>query len=310
MTVVGEASDHAIAFDRGGALAVATRLPVGLARRGGWGDTVLLRHSGPVGRRPHRPPLRRARACAWPTFCPHTPWLCSRPRRNRDRGLGAFRRARAAAAAGGGPDAELERADGGWWRADLTLADGEEYGFVLGDADAVRPDPRSRRQPRGVHELSAHFDHTAFAWTDSAWTGRQLAGGLIYELHIGTFTPEGTLDAAIGRLDHLVDLGVTHVELLPVNGFNGQWNWGYDGVLWYTVHEAYGGPAAYQRFVDAAPRGAGSPSCRTSSTTTSGRAATTFPSSVRTFATRAATRGASASISTRPPSARTSSRTP
>lgn len=153
---------------------------------------------------------------------------------------------------GGGPDAELERRDGGWWRADLALADGEEYGFLLGESDAVRPDPRSRRQPRGVHEPSAHFDATRFAWTDSEWTGRQLAGGLVYELHIGTFTPEGTLDAAIGRLDHLVELGVTHVELLPVNDFNGQWNWGYDGVLWYAVHEAYGGPAAYQRFVDAA----------------------------------------------------------
>ncbi|KQR94264.1 malto-oligosyltrehalose trehalohydrolase, partial [Microbacterium sp. Leaf351] len=91
-----------------------------------------------------------------------------------------------------------------------------------------------------------------FAWTDAAWTGRPLAGGLVYELHIGTFTPDGTLDAAAARLDHLASIGVTHVELLPVNGFNGQWNWGYDGVLWYTVHEAYGGPAAYRRFVDAA----------------------------------------------------------
>src|SRR5690606_9997715 len=91
-----------------------------------------------------------------------------------------------------------------------------------------------------------------FEWTDAAWTGRQLAGGLIYGLHLGTFTPEGTLDSAIHRLDHLVDLGVTHVELLPVDAFNGQWNWGYDGVLWYAVHEGYGGPRAYQRFVDAA----------------------------------------------------------
>lgn len=153
---------------------------------------------------------------------------------------------------GGGADAELERADAGWWHVDLELADGEEYGFVLDESDALRPDPRSRRQPRGVHEASAHFDHTAFPWTDAAWTGRQLAGGIVYELHLGTFTPEGTLDGAIARLDHLVALGVTHVELLPVNGFNGVWNWGYDGVLWNTVHEAYGGPAAYQRFVDAA----------------------------------------------------------
>ena len=77
------------------------------------------------------------------------------------------------------------------------------------------------------------------------------AGGVVYELHVGTFTPEGTLDAAIGRLGHLVRLGVDFVELLPVNAFNGTHNWGYDGVLWYAVQETYGGPAAYQRFVDA-----------------------------------------------------------
>ena len=152
----------------------------------------------------------------------------------------------------GGADAELTTADGGWWRADLVLADGEEYGFVLGDDDVLLPDPRSRRQPRGVHGASAHVDLGAFEWTDDSWTGRRLEGGLVYELHLGTFTPEGTLDAAIGRFAHLVDLGVTHVELLPVNGFGGDRNWGYDGVLWYTVHEAYGGPAAYRRFVEAA----------------------------------------------------------
>ncbi len=151
-------------------------------------------------------------------------------------------------------DVELTAAADGWWRADagLVLQPGDEYGFVLGDAEDLRPDPRSRRQPRGVHEASAFFDPSLFAWTDGQWPGRELAGGLVYELHIGTFTPEGTLDAAATRFDHLVDLGVTHVELLPVNDFNGVWNWGYDGVLWYAVHEAYGGPAAYQRFVDAA----------------------------------------------------------
>ena len=90
----------------------------------------------------------------------------------------------------------------------------------------------------------------AYAWTDGAWTGRQLAGAVLYELHVGTFTPEGTLDAALGRLDHLRDLGVDLVELLPVNAFNGTHSWGYDGVLWSAVHEEYGGPAAYQRFVD------------------------------------------------------------
>lgn len=140
----------------------------------------------------------------------------------------------------------------GWWSADLDLDDGERYGFLIDDGDQVRPDPRSRRQPDGVHGPSAAFEPRAFAWTDGSWTGRQLAGGVLYELHIGTFTPDGTLDAAIARLEHLGELGITHVELLPVNAFNGAWNWGYDGVLWYSVQESYGGPRAYQRFVDAA----------------------------------------------------------
>ncbi|WP_405372008.1 MULTISPECIES: malto-oligosyltrehalose trehalohydrolase [unclassified Microbacterium] len=152
----------------------------------------------------------------------------------------------------GHDDLALTAGDGGWWTADVELASGDEYGFVLGDGDDFRPDPRSRRQPRGVHDASAWYDPASFAWSDTSWTGRQLAGGLIYELHVGTFTPEGTLDAAIQRFDHLVDIGVTHIELLPVNGFNGTHNWGYDGVLWYTVQETYGGPEAYQRFVDAA----------------------------------------------------------
>ncbi|GAA0992648.1 malto-oligosyltrehalose trehalohydrolase [Subtercola frigoramans] len=151
------------------------------------------------------------------------------------------------------------RADG-WFAvpanvvADLETAGDIDYGYTfsgVGDADLVIPDPRSRRQPDGVHGLSRTFDPTQFEWTDSSWKGRQLAGGEIYELHIGTFTPEGTLDAAIAKLDHLVSIGVDFVELLPVNGFNGTHNWGYDGVLWFTVHEGYGGPAAYQRFVDA-----------------------------------------------------------
>lgn len=149
-------------------------------------------------------------------------------------------------------DTELTGSADGWWRGDVNLADGDRYGFVIGDGDELRPDPRSRRQPDGVHRASAAFDPSTFAWSDGDWTGRQLAGGVIYELHVGTMTPDGSLDSLIERLDHLVDLGVTHVELLPVNDFNGRWNWGYDGVLWYAVHEQYGGPQAYQRFVDAA----------------------------------------------------------
>ncbi|MHA6695084.1 malto-oligosyltrehalose trehalohydrolase [Homoserinimonas sp. A520] len=143
----------------------------------------------------------------------------------------------------------LERGNGGWWCTEV----GEsvtDYGFRV-DGDGPFPDPRSRWQPNGVHELSRRFDRASYAWKNPHWTGRPLAGSVIYELHIGTFTPEGTLDAAVGKLDHLVELGVDFVELLPVNAFSGVRNWGYDGVLWYAVHEAYGGPAAYQRFVDA-----------------------------------------------------------
>lgn len=149
-------------------------------------------------------------------------------------------------------DIDLTTTDAAWWRSPIALAAGDEYGFILGESDRALPDPRSRRQPQGVHALSAVDDPAAFTWTDGDWRGRQLAGGVIYELHVGTFTREGTLDAAAQKFGHLRDLGVTHIELLPVNGFNGIHNWGYDGVLWYTVHEAYGGPEAYRRFVDAA----------------------------------------------------------
>jgi maltooligosyltrehalose trehalohydrolase len=131
------------------------------------------------------------------------------------------------------------------------LAPGTRYGYRI-DADAtVLPDPRSRSQPDGVHAPSEVVDLIDFPWTDGAWTGRQLAGAVLYELHVGTFTPEGTLDSAIIRLPHLVELGVDAVELLPVNAFDGAHNWGYDGVLWFAVDHTYGGPRAYQRFVDA-----------------------------------------------------------
>ncbi len=144
----------------------------------------------------------------------------------------------------------------GWWTLDADRAEalpsGDlDYGYLVDDAETPLPDPRSRRQPEGVHCRSRTYDPSSFAWTDQAWTGRQLAGAVVYEMHIGTFTPDGTLDSAIDRLDHLVALGVDLVEVLPVNGFNGTHNWGYDGVLWYTVQETYGGPEAYQRFVDA-----------------------------------------------------------
>ncbi|WP_284980790.1 malto-oligosyltrehalose trehalohydrolase [Arthrobacter sp. efr-133-TYG-118] len=139
----------------------------------------------------------------------------------------------------------------GWWTADVPRRAGTDYGYLV-NGEGPFPDPRSQRQPGGVHALSRTFDASSYAWNDSDWAGRGLGGAVIYELHLGTFTPEGTLDAAVEKLDYLVELGIDFVELLPVNAFNGPHNWGYDGVLWFAVHEAYGGPEAYQRFVDAA----------------------------------------------------------
>jgi maltooligosyltrehalose trehalohydrolase len=135
----------------------------------------------------------------------------------------------------------------GWWAAEAEDAD---YGFVV-DGEGPFPDPRSPWQPDGVHGLSRGYDHGRFAWTDDAWRGRPLAGQVLYELHVGTFTPEGTLDAALGHLDHLVELGVDAVELMPVAAFPGRHGWGYDGVGLWAVHDPYGGPDGLKRFVDA-----------------------------------------------------------
>src|SRR6185312_10304009 len=148
----------------------------------------------------------------------------------------------------------MQRTWDGWWRAAVDAAPDARYGFVLDDDPTVLPDPRSARQPDGVHERSQLWAPSADSWTDDQWRGRSAAGAVIYELHIGTFTPEGTLDAAIGKLDYLVDLGVDFVELMPVNAFAGTHGWGYDGVLWYAVHEPYGGPDGLVRLINACHR--------------------------------------------------------
>ncbi|UNB55340.1 malto-oligosyltrehalose trehalohydrolase [Mycolicibacterium sp. YH-1] len=145
----------------------------------------------------------------------------------------------------------MVRSDDGWWRTTLAVPADARYGFVVDDEEKVLPDPRSPRQPDGVHERSQLWDPSAATWTDAGWSGRSVEGAVIYELHIGTFTPEGTFDSAVERLDHLVDLGVNLVEVMPVNAFSGTHGWGYDGVLWYAVHEPYGGPDGLVRFVDA-----------------------------------------------------------
>ncbi|MFU8852501.1 DUF3459 domain-containing protein [Micromonospora sp. SL1-18] len=150
-------------------------------------------------------------------------------------------------------DHDLRRGPDGWWRAEVPgTGPGTDYAFLLDDDERPLPDPRSPWQPAGVPGPSRRYDHAAFRWTDQGWTGRQLPGSVLYELHVGTFTPEGTFDAAIGHLDHLVDLGVDQVELLTVNAFDGEHSWGYDEVSWYAPHQPYGGPDGLKRLVDAA----------------------------------------------------------
>ncbi len=128
---------------------------------------------------------------------------------------------------------------------------GTDYGFVIDGSEPAVPDPRSAWQPHGVHGPSRIVDHAAFAWTDEQWQAPPLPSAIIYELHIGTFTSGRNIRRAQGYLPYLKDLGITHVELMPVNAFPGTCGWGYDGVDLFAPHEAYGGPEALKRFVNA-----------------------------------------------------------
>jgi maltooligosyltrehalose trehalohydrolase len=140
----------------------------------------------------------------------------------------------------------------GWWKTVVADAGpGTDYGFQLNADPAIYPDPRSAWQPNGVHALSRVYDHHAFQWHDRNWHAPPLASAIFYELHIGTFTPQGTFDSAIERLDYLVELGVTHIEIMPVAACPGNRGWGYDGVDLYAVVEFYGGPDGLKRLVDA-----------------------------------------------------------
>lgn len=146
---------------------------------------------------------------------------------------------------------DMVPAPGGWWTAPFDLEPSTDYAYRV-DGSPNRPDPRSALQPDGVHGHSRTVDPATWQWTDQDWEGKDLRGSVIYELHVGTFTPEGTLDAAISRLDHLAELGVDIIELMPLAAFPGKAGWGYDGVALWAVHETYGGPEALARFVDAA----------------------------------------------------------
>ncbi|HKT33903.1 MAG TPA: malto-oligosyltrehalose trehalohydrolase [Nitrospira sp.] len=128
---------------------------------------------------------------------------------------------------------------------------GMRYRYRLDNGDAY-PDPCSRYQPEGPHGPSLIVNPNEYEWRTQQWTGVRMSGQVIYELHVGTFTPEGTLDAAIGQLDELKECGITLIELMPLAEFPGRWNWGYDGVALFAPAHVYGDPNALKRFVDAA----------------------------------------------------------
>lgn len=151
----------------------------------------------------------------------------------------------------GGKNFAMKRTANGWWTLRVPSATGAAaYGFVL-DGEGPFPDPRSPSQPNGVHKLSRLMDQDEFIWTDKNFKAPPLTSAIIYELHVGTFTPRGTFVSAIEKLDHLVHTGITHVELMPVNEFGGNRGWGYDGVDLFAPHHAYGKPDDLKKLVNA-----------------------------------------------------------
>ena len=134
-----------------------------------------------------------------------------------------------------------------------AITAGERY-MYRPDGGSLYPDPASAYQPEGVYAASCVVDHAAFSWSDGDWKGRPLAESILYELHVGAFTQEGTFDAIIPRLDALAELGINALELMPVAAFSGKRNWGYDGAFLYAVFAGYGGPDGLKRLVDACHR--------------------------------------------------------
>ena len=144
----------------------------------------------------------------------------------------------------------LDPAERGYFVGEHEAGAGDRYVYRL-DGAAERPDPASRSQPDGVHEPSAIVDPSVHAWLDGSWRGVPLERLVIYELHVGTFSREGTLDGVVPHLGRIAELGVTAIELMPIAQFPGSRNWGYDGVFPYAVQSSYGGPEALRRLADA-----------------------------------------------------------
>lgn len=151
-----------------------------------------------------------------------------------------------------GGEHDLELLGDGFYCGTAPAAAGSRYGFRLGDDERVLPDPASRFQPDGVDGLSEVVDSRGFKWTDQDWRGHPVDRHVVYELHCGTFTSDGTWRAALNELPALARLGVTTLQVMPVNTFGGHFGWGYDGVFWYAPHPAYGRPDDLRAFVDTA----------------------------------------------------------
>ena len=149
---------------------------------------------------------------------------------------------------------DLEAVDEGWHRLDVDGVNaGALYKYVLLDGTEI-PDPASRYQPDDVHGFSEIIEPKDYAWTDVDWRGRPWEETIIYELHFGTFTEQGTFRAATAKLDHLVKLGVTAIQIMPLADFYGKFNWGYDGAMWFAPDSSYGRPEELKAFIDAAHR--------------------------------------------------------
>jgi maltooligosyltrehalose trehalohydrolase len=152
-----------------------------------------------------------------------------------------------------GPTVALASEAHGYWSGLAAARAGQRYRYRV-DGEGPFPDPASRFQPDGPHSWSEIVDPSTFAWTDHGWQGLRLPGQIMYELHLGTFSPEGTFEGARARLPHLRDVGVTAVEIMPVAAFPGAFGWGYDGVDLYAPYAGYGRPDDFRRFVDEAHR--------------------------------------------------------
>ena len=152
---------------------------------------------------------------------------------------------------GGDEAIGLQKDAAGYWTGNSAeVRAGARYWYVLNGAKKL-PDPASLSQPEGVHKASEVIDHSTFQWTDRDWKGLEMKDLIIYELHIGTFTEAGTFDAAIERIQELLDLGITAIEIMPIAQFAGDRNWGYDGVFPFAVQNSYGGAEGFKRLVNA-----------------------------------------------------------